>query len=115
MNSLPPIDDCSLYFHSLSGTVAASMKYFVVAGLLMVIANLSVGERGLPALLQSRREAMQLTAQISALRVQNAALMRQVRALKNDPAAIETEARKTLGLIHPGEIVVRLTAASGDR
>lgn len=105
----------NLYSHSLSGTVGASMKYIFVAGVLIVIANLSVGERGLPALLQSRREATQLTAHIQALRVENAALMEQIRALKSDPATIEIEARRTLGLVHPGEIVVRLTESSGDR
>ena len=91
------------------------MRYLVIAGLLIVIANLFVGERGLPALLQSRHEAMQLTAQISALRAQNAALTERIRALKSDPATIETEARRALGLVHPGEVVVRLTESSGDR
>jgi cell division protein FtsB len=84
------------------------MKFVVVAGILIVAANLLAGERGLPALLQSRREAARLIAQIGALRAENAALTARVRALKTDPATIEAVARRTLGLIKPDEIVVRV-------
>ena len=91
------------------------MKFVVVAGILIVAANLLAGERGLPALLQSRRDAARLTAQISALRADNAALAARIRALASDPAAIEAVARQTLGLIRPGEIVVTTAPLSGGR
>jgi cell division protein FtsB len=38
----------------------------------------------------------------------NARLARDVEALKNDPGAIEDIARDELGLVYPGEIVLRL-------
>jgi len=63
-------------------------------------------EHGLQAVLQARRDASQLTAQIAALRAENALLRRRADALRDDPAAIETEARAALGLMRPGEIVV---------
>ena len=84
------------------------MKLVVVAGILILATDLLAGERGLPALLQSRRDAARLTAQISALRAENAALTARIRALQSDDGAIETVARETLGLAKPDEIVVRL-------
>ena len=91
------------------------MKFVVVAGILILATNLLAGERGLPALLQSRRDAARLTAQIAALRVQNASLAVRVRALTSDPATIERVARETLGLVRPDEIVVTSGRSSGDR
>ena len=85
------------------------MKFVVVAGILILATNLLAGERGLPALLQSRRDAVRLTAQIDALRDENRALAAEIRALKTDPATIEIVARRTLGLMRPGEIVVRVS------
>jgi len=85
------------------------MKVLVVAAGLILATNLLAGERGLPALLQSRREASRLRAQISALRAENATLVATIRALTSDPAAIEAVARETLGLIKPDEIVVRVS------
>ena len=90
------------------------MRFVVVAGILILAANLLAGERGLPALLESRRDAARLTAHIGALRAENAALASEVRALKTDPAAIERVARQTLGLIRPDEIVVRTSARPSD-
>jgi cell division protein FtsB len=84
------------------------MKYAVVAVGLIVATNLLAGERGLPALLQSRRDAARLTAQITALRAENTTLALRIRALTSDPAAIETVARQTLGLIRSDEIVFRV-------
>ena len=92
------------------------MRYIVVAGFLVLIVNLFAGERGLPALLQSRREATELTAEIAALRAENRALTARVRALKSDPAAIEAVARGSLGLARPDELVVTVSARTpGDR
>jgi len=85
------------------------MKYLVIAAGLIVATNLLTGERGLPALLQSRRDAARLTGEISALHAENAALADRIRALTSDPAAIEAVARQTLGLIRPDEIVVRVS------
>jgi len=84
------------------------MKFIVAAGFLILAANIFAGERSLPTLLQSRRDAARLHAQIGALRAENASLAAQIRALKSDPAAIEAVARQTLGLLRRDEIVVRV-------
>lgn len=39
---------------------------------------------------------------------QNAVLLREISALRNDPAALERAAREELGYIKPGEIVFHL-------
>jgi len=85
------------------------MRFVVVAGVLIVVADLFAGQRGLPALLQSKRDAMLITAQIAALRSENEALAAQIRALNTDPVTIERVARQTLGLIKPDEVVVRVS------
>jgi cell division protein FtsB len=41
------------------------------------------------------------------LRAENAALRRRAERLRTDPATIEGVARETLGLVRPGELVVR--------
>ena len=42
------------------------------------------------------------------LKLQNAALRRDVRRLRADPSAIEAAARDELGLVKPGEIVIQI-------
>lgn len=91
------------------------MKFVVVAGFLIVLADLFAGQRGLPALLQSRRDAIRITQEIAALRSRNAALTAEARGLREDPAAIELVARQTLGLARAGEIVVTTARCSDDR
>ena len=53
-------------------------------------------------------------AQIAAQRGDNAELRRDIAALKNDPAAIEDIARRELGMVRPGEVVLRLEALGPD-
>ncbi|HVP69678.1 MAG TPA: septum formation initiator family protein [Gemmatimonadaceae bacterium] len=91
------------------------MKFVVLAAILILATDLLAGERGIPALLQSRRDASRLMAQIAALRAENATLAARIRALTSDPATIEGVARQTLGLVRPGEIVVTTARPSGDR
>lgn len=41
---------------------------------------------------------------------ENQHLLREVRALRDNPAAIERASRQELGFIHPGELVLKLRA-----
>jgi len=82
------------------------MKLVGIAAGLVILVHVFAGDRGVPALLQKRREAARLAADIAALRAGNAALTATIRALREDPAAIEAVARQTLGLARPDEIVV---------
>ena len=72
----------------------------------VLLVNALVGERGLVATRRARQDATALTAGIAQLRAENAALQEEARRLKEDPTAIERAARRDLGMIRPGEIVV---------
>jgi cell division protein FtsB len=82
------------------------MKAAFAFGACLLLFGLSGDDRGLRGMLQARREASALAAEIQALRAENAVLRRRAEALRRDPAAIEAVARETLGFVRPGEILV---------
>ncbi len=71
----------------------------------LVIADTTVGERGLIAVFHARREYAALSSEVDRLREQNSHLREEIRRLREDPAAIEELARRDLGLMRPGEKV----------
>ena len=64
-----------------------------------------VGSRGLPAVLEARREQQALEQELGRIRAENAHLRRQVRRLREDPDTIEEIARRDLHMMAPGEKV----------
>jgi cell division protein FtsB len=72
---------------------------------LVFIVNALVGDRGLLAMMQARREYDELSDAIARQRTENARLREEIRRLQEDPSAIEELARRELGLIRPGERV----------
>jgi cell division protein FtsB len=82
------------------------MRVALAFGICLVVFSLFGDDHGLRAMLQARRDVAALGSQIRSLRAENAVLRERADALRRDPAAIETAARRTLGLVHPGEIVV---------
>ena len=80
----------------------------IVAGLfaaMVLIMDTLVGDRGLMAMLRTRRQYGELTAALKRQRTENARLRDEADRLRNDPGAIEELARRELGLIRPGEKV----------
>lgn len=67
--------------------------------------NALVGARGLPAVLQARKDYQRVAGELNRIRQDNAQLRAEVKRLQEDPAAIEELARGELNLIHPGEVV----------
>jgi cell division protein FtsB len=65
-----------------------------------------VGDNGLLSSLRARRQYAAAQQQLINLRNENRQLVEEMRRLKSDPAAIEEEARRNLGLIRPGETLV---------
>ena len=65
-----------------------------------------VGEKGLLQTFRAKREHARLVGSITSLRHDNARLRDQARRLREDPATIEEVARRELGLVKPGEILV---------
>lgn len=74
---------------------------FVTCALLL---NALVGARGLPALLDARREHEALERDLDQIRSENARLRAEVKRLREDPEAIGRLARERLHLIEDGEI-----------
>ena len=71
----------------------------------VLVVDALVGDRGLIAMRDARRQHDELSAAIARQRAENARLREEARRLKEDPAAIEEIARRDLGLIRPGEKV----------
>jgi cell division protein FtsB len=69
----------------------------------VLVIDALVGERGLLAMLETRKQFAELSAELARARVENARLREQARRLREEPEAIEEIARRELGLIRPGE------------
>jgi cell division protein FtsB len=85
-----------------TGRVLRLLFLFVA---ILVVVDALVGERGLLAALDAKRQHDELAAGIARQRAENARLAEEARRLKDDPAAIEEIARRDLGLIRKGEKV----------
>jgi cell division protein FtsB len=60
---------------------------------------------------KKRRESLELDRQIKQLQQQNGGMEQTIKALKNDPQAIEKEARERLRYVRPGEVIYTLPSA----
>ena len=69
----------------------------------LIVVDALVGDRGLLAMLDARRQHSELAATIARQRAENARLREEARRLREDPSAIEEIARRDLGLIRRGE------------
>src|SRR5437762_2652885 len=70
---------------------------------LIIVVDALVGDRGLLAMLQARKDYDDLTFAVARQRAENGRLREEARRLRDDPLAIEEIARRELGLIRPGE------------
>ena len=83
-------------------------RILIAASVLLAIYLLTssiMGEMGLVKYYRMKAQYNTLTEEISTLKQDNARLVRDVRALRTDPACIERIARDKLGLARQGEIV----------
>jgi cell division protein FtsB len=76
----------------------------VVATSVLVL-NVLVGTRGLPAVFQARRDHQAASSELQRIREENTRLRQEIMRLRSDPSAIEELARRELGFISPGEKV----------
>ncbi len=63
---------------------------------------------GLLALVELRAQVSQARAATQRLELERLELRERVRGLRVDPFHVEAAARSTLGMVRPGEVVVRL-------
>jgi cell division protein FtsB len=88
---------------------------WVVAGLFVLLVGAAVfGDTGLLHLQRLRAEVAALHRDVQALEAENERLSRAITDLRTDPAAVERIAREELGLVRPGERVLRFPPASGS-
>jgi cell division protein FtsB len=90
---------------TLAGTGRRLLRHVLVFITAVIIIDAIAGEKGLLALLQARREYSALERSLERARTENADLRDMARRLREDPAAIEEQARRELGLIKPGEVL----------
>jgi cell division protein FtsB len=90
-------------------TKTGRRKKLLIAALIPVgvyfLITFIFGEMGLVKYYRMKSQYQALTQQVAELKQDNSRLMREVRALKTDPAYIEKLARDKLGLARNGEVV----------
>ena len=80
-------------------------KLLLLATLILVVDAL-VGDKGLLERIREHQRFRDVSASLEKLRQENAALRDQARRLREeDPATIESAARRQLGMIKPGEVL----------
>ena len=82
------------------------VTWTLFVGALILMVSALVGENGYLATLRVEREYNALQASLTELRLENQQLAEETRRLKGDPAALEEEARRELGMLKPGETLV---------
>jgi len=81
---------------------------WIVAALLVGLLLAAVlGDNGVLQLWRLQGQVEALHRQVQALEAENERLARAIAELRNDPAVIERLAREELGLVRPGERVLR--------
>jgi cell division protein FtsB len=81
---------------------------WIVLGALVLLVLMAVfGDNGVLALRRLRGKMDTLVREVRALEVENERLSRAIAELQEDPAVIERIAREELGLVRPGERVLR--------
>jgi cell division protein FtsB len=92
--------------------MTARNKVLMVAAVLAGVLSLaSVADaRGFRRYLLLRQDVEALQERNRALAQQNEILLREINALRKEPAALERAAREELGYVKPGELVFHLEA-----
>lgn len=89
--------------------MTARQKLLSVAAVAVALSLVSVVDaKGFRRYLKLRGDVKALQERNSALAAQNEALLREIQALREDPAALERAVREELGYVKPGEIVFHL-------
>ena len=94
-------------------------KFFLAAALMGILSTLLLivfGENGLTDRKRLKTRYGEVVSENTAIAKENARLYRQIERLKNDPAYIESIARRELGMIGRKEVIVKPLnpVSSGD-
>ncbi len=88
------------------------MVFLLLVGTGMILISL-IGDQGLIAYYNLRAEKETLLQDLSAMRADKASLAREISALREDQEAIRHLARKNLGLVNRGDLVLQLPRQRG--
>jgi cell division protein FtsB len=91
------------------------LALFLLVFALGMLAISLVGDQGLIAYWMLRSEEAALRSDVTRLEAREAELVREIEALRSDPAYIEQVARRQLGFVRPGEVIVQLPAPREER
>jgi cell division protein FtsB len=82
------------------------LRLALVFAICALLLDALFGDRGLAETLRARAEYAAAAADLQRVKTENAGLREQIRRLEHDPVTIEALARRELGFIRPGEILV---------
>ncbi len=80
---------------------------FAILGLFSLLLFIMFSDNGLSDLFTLRSERDRLNLENMRLKRENLTLYRTIDRLKNDPAYIESIARRELGMIRKGEVILK--------
>lgn len=83
-------------------------RWLAVVFVTLALVDGVFGQRGLIENMRLAERNAEMAATVEALQADNVALAEDSRRLKEDPAAVEELARRELGLLKEGELVVIL-------
>lgn len=89
-----------------------ALVLFSVLALIALVVGSIFGDKGVLQVWEQRERTAELERQVDALRLENARLAEEIRALRSDARTLERLAREQLGLARPGETVFLLTDMS---
>ena len=81
------------------------LQMLLVFVTVVLLIDALVGERGLVERLKAGRLYLEAQGELEKIRQENARLLEETRRLKEDSSAVESLARKDLGLLRPGEVL----------
>ena len=84
--------------------------FFLAVALIVILSTLLLivfGENGLTDQQHLKSRYLEVVSENTAIARENARLYRRIERLKNDPAFIESIARRELGMIGSNEIIVK--------
>ena len=89
-------------------------KYLILAGLCVVLLlGLALfGDGGILRAFQDQRQKEALTQELQRLQETNAALRKEITALRSDPHYIEGIARRELGMVKKDELIYQFSPQS---
>jgi cell division protein FtsB len=87
-------------------------RHVLIIFVVVLVVHDVFGPHGFLVMRHKQQEIQKVNAQIDQLNKENAALEQNVKDLKTDPQTIRKIAREELGLVKPGEIVIKLPAVT---